>query len=361
MLAGKPIRLSPATDIDQNNSHDGFIKVRLGHSDRGTVIIPEMIFAKVGPWRYFQPSFFGPCFIGFEIEDDLHIATFSVDVGPPRTAAPTRLIVKIRSDERILAFSDGSQLYACQIIGPQRLAPIATGRCQRMENGGFAIRLFHQTNRTAFASIRSTQELWASTWNLQGTRRLKNVTYVYLTSLPKIICQEDLNRIAMASNGILRFQTTSSRAVEEVLELQVYRENTRERTSRLEVYISTALLAPPHLLFHPMISSEPAYYEIVGPEIFRVGLTPGAKLPIPRGTATPTDDSLKSFEYIVMGDAGSTAGLAAPYDEEETLQVMHLEQLEDGNDLFEFWRKHANKNQMNRPDLERRTLEPPDT
>lgn len=357
MLAGKPTRLSPAVHIKDSISRDGFVKVRLGHSSHGTVIVPDMIFAKAGPWRFFQPSFFGPCTIGFNVEDGLHIAQFSVDVGPPRSTSPTRLIVRIRSDAKIYVYPDGSQLYACQLTGPEHLASIGTGRCQRIANGDFVLRLFHQTNKTAFASIRASQELWTSSWNLQGTRRLKNVAYVYMTSLQKIERPEDLNRIAMASSGALRFQTTSSRFVEEVLEMQVYRENTAGRTHAVSVCVPTALLAPPHLYFHPLVSSEPAYYEIVGPEIFRIGLIPGSTLPIPRGTATPTEKSLKSFEYIVMGETSDIAGLAAPYDEEETDQVMHHERLVGSIDLFDFWLMNANSNQMDRPLLEKRNFE----
>ena len=36
-------------------------------------------------------------------------------------------------------------------------------------------------------------------------------------------------------------------------------------TSTVQVEVPSALLAPPHLL-HPFVFSEPAYYEVVGPE-----------------------------------------------------------------------------------------------
>jgi hypothetical protein len=46
-----------------------------------------------------------------------------------------------------------------------------------------------------------------------------------------------------------------------------------------------------------------------------------------------------------MGDAGQVQGLAAPYDEEETEEIMHLELLE-GCDPFAFWIQNANSDQM---------------
>lgn len=357
MLAAKPVRLSPAGDFEQGFRHEGFVKVRLGHSDRGTVIVPDMIFAKSGPWRFFQPSFFGPCAIGFNVEPGRHIAEFSVDVGRPRSNRLTRLLVRIDSDAHVMTYPDGAQLYACQIKGPNHLAPCSTGRCQRMKNGDFAIQLFHHTNKEAYSSIRASQELWASSWNLQGTRRLINVAYVYLTSLPKIQRPEDLNRIAMASDGILRFQTTSNRPLQQFIDIKVYRESTSARTYSIDVEVPSRLLAPGHLYFHPYVSSEPAYYEIVGPEIFRIGLLPGKNLAIPRGRALPDEKDIKSFEYIVMGDTTDVAGLSAPYDEEDTVQIMHHEKLDHGVDLFDFWLQNANSDQMARVISEKRILD----
>ncbi len=359
MLAGPPTRISPAIDGSSQVEHNGYVKIRLGHSRRGTVIVPDLIFAKAGPWRFFQPSFFGPCAIAFNIEPGLHTANFSVDVGLPRATQLTRLIIRFRSDARVMAYTDGSQLYACQILGPSNLANCCSGRCERTAIGDFELQLFHHTSASAYSSIRSSQELWSSTWNLQGTRRLTNVAYVYLTCLPRIERPQDLNRIAMASDGVLRFQTTSNRLVEETLKIPVYRDNTSGRTNTVVVNVAAGFLAPPHLLFHPFVPPEPAYYEVVGPEIFRIGLTPGAKLPIPRGNACPVDHELKRFEYIVMGDASEIAGLSAPYDEEETSQVMHHEVLAGGADIFDFWLANANTDQITGRAPEARALEPP--
>jgi hypothetical protein len=102
------------------------------------------------------------------------------------------------------------------------------------------------------------------------------------------------------------------------------------------------MIAPPHLLFHWPASEDPAYYEVVCPEIFRVGLNPGATLRIHRGQAKPKPDTLKRFEYVVMGDASEIEGLAAPFAEEDTGQIMLLEQLTPDLDFFTFW--YANKN-----------------
>jgi hypothetical protein len=162
----------------------------------------------------------------------------------------------------------------------------------------------------------------------------------------------------MASSGKIAFQTTSNRPAERVLELTVYRESTTGRTSVVNVDVPSSLLAPPHLLLHPQIFGSPAYYEVVGPEIFRIGVKPGTKVPIPHGLVSPAASELKTFEYIVLGDASELQGLSAPYAEEETEQVMHLERIDGESDLFAFWLNHANSDQVTGRTFEVRRLEP---
>lgn len=329
------------------------MKLRLGHAAFGSMLLPEMIFLKRSDWHFFQPSFFGPPILGFNVGPDIHMARFSVDVGGPRATDLTRLILEIRSDGLVKRYDDGAQLYSCLIDGPKRLTRFASGRCRRRSDGDFNLRLFHITNPKAFSGIVGSGELRSSRWNLQGTRELGNVAYVYLTSLPAIDSEEDLRRIAMSSDGIIRFQTTSSRAREETLELTVYRENTTGRTARLLVNLASGLLAPPHMLIHRPIGDQP-YYEVVGPEIYRIGVQPGVALTYAKGIATANEASLKRFDYVVVGDASSVEGLAAPYDEEETDQVVHVERLDAGLDLFEFWLEHQNSDQVTSRDPEPR-------
>ena len=121
--------------------------------------------------------------------------------------------------------------------------------------------------------------------------------------------------------------------------------------------VPAALLAPPHLYIHPSVYNQPAYYKVVGPEIFRIGLNRGAKLPIPFGVASPSAEDLKQFKYVVLGDTSCLEGLAAPYDEEETSQVMRHEPLNAETDLFKFWLTNANTDQMSNRGFEPRKFE----
>lgn len=344
-LAGPPSRYSSALGIDALERFEGLVKLRLGHAAFGSMLLPELIFAKTGGWRFYQPSFFRPPILGFNVEPGLHVSRFNVDVGSPRETDPTRLIVEIRSDGLIRRYDDGAKLYRCILEGPSRLLRYSAGRCSPRADDDFDIFLSHITNPAAFAEIRGSGELRSSRWNLQGTRELANVAYTYLTSLPSIRSEEDLRRIAMSSDGLIRFQTTSRRSREATLELTVYRESTTGRTARLPTTVATNLLAPPHLLIHRPLNDQ-AYYEVVGPEVYRVGVQPGAALAYARGIATVDPALLKRFEFVVIGDASTLDGLSAPYDEEETREVVHIEKLNAGVDLFDFWQANQNSDQV---------------
>ncbi|MDH7638099.1 hypothetical protein [Sphingomonas oryzagri] len=357
-LAGPPSRYSPAFGNAELERFEGLVKLRLGHARFGSILLPELMFVQRGGWHFYQPSFFGPPILGFNIEPGLHVARFSIDVGGPRETDPTRVIVEIRSDGFVRGYVDGAQLYRCIVEAPSRLLRYASGKCLQRDDEDFDIHLSHITNPAAYAAIRTSGELRSSRWNLQGTRELVNVAYVYLTSLPAVRSEEDLRRIAMSSDGAINFQTTSSRPREETLKLTVYRESTKGRTARLPVSVASDLLAPPHLLIHRPLGDLP-YYEVVGPEIYRIGVQPGMALAYANGAATIDPGSLKRFSYVVVGDAATLAGLAAPYDEEETREVVHVETLDAGLDLFDFWQARQNSDQVSDRTPEPRFLSPP--
>ena len=345
MLAGPPDRTS-APLIEKNlQSYDGFIKLRLGHQLNGSVLVPDQLMANIKGWRYYQPSFFGPCLLCFNVEPGIHHGRFSLDVGRPRAKYPTRVIIKLSSDGFVKSYMDGAQLYRCTFDAPKKFWQFAAGRCQFDGSSEFTLDLFHHTDFAARAEIRSSAKLLSSAWNLRGNKKLVNVAYAYLSSLPEIKSESDLRRIAMASDGTINFQTTSNRVKEEVVELTVYREATRKRKATLKLGLPTSIIAPPHLLLHKPPDDD-AYYEVIVPEIFRVGLKPGKFLNIKNDVLFANSDDLKSFSYVVMGSADESEGIKAPYDEEHTSMIMHLEQLTDDVNVFETWNSLKNSDQM---------------
>ncbi|AZO24392.1 MAG: hypothetical protein E5W38_01455 [Mesorhizobium sp.] len=254
-------------------------------------------------------------------------------------------------------YEDGAQLYRCTFDGPKRLASLATGLCRRTPDGDFALRLYHHTNRAAAANIRRTNELWSSQWNLAGTRNLLNVAYGYFTPLTNINNEQDLRRIAMSSDEFINFQTTSSSTREKVLSLKVYRGSTTDRVATIGFDLQCAVVAPNHLYFHPNVGTNPAYYEVVGPEIVRVGVRPSAKLLISGSNIEIEKADLKRFEYVILGDTGTLDGLAAPYNEEETKEVAILEKLNARNDFFQFWWTNQNTDQVTGRSFEHREID----
>lgn len=357
-LAGSPVRFSNSIIGREEDRRwfDGFIKFRLGHSTGRSYLVPEVLVGVAGS-RFFLPSFFGPPLFGFHLEAGRHQVQFSMDAGGPRDANLARIVVDFSSQDRVRSFTDGAQLYRCRFEGPRQIARSASGLCRPLPDGDFGLRLFHHTTTASAAKIRASGALWSSPWNLAGTRELKNVAYTYFTSLPRIRTEEDLRRIAMASSGKVELQTTSERRLEAVLSLEVYRGATRDRTAALPFEVATALIAPPPVLLHPSIGVQPAYYEVVGPEIVRVGVEPGAVLPINAGVVTRVASDEKTFNYLVLGDASQTDGLAAPYNEEETKSVVHLELLAD-QDVFDFWLSHQNEDLVTGRAFEARVVNP---
>lgn len=357
-LAGPPVRQSRAVEASDPNRRrfEGIIKFRLAHSEGRSYLIPDVLIG-VGGTRFFIPNNFGPPLFTFDSENGRHHVAFSLDTGPPRVTEMARIVVFVRSEDRIRTYDDGAQLYRCAFEGPRLIARAASGLCHRRLDGDYALRLYHHTRPESARAIRGSRTLWSSPWNLAGTRRLANVAYTYLTTLPQIAGEADLHRVAMASDGRIRFQTTSDRPLEETLVLQVYRGDTRDRTAALAFNVPAALLAPAHLLFHPMSRGQPAYFETIGPEIVRVGVKPGASLAFVGGQVSAVDTDRKAFDTVILGDASTVEGLAAPYDEEDTRQVAHLEPLLD-QDVFTFWLGHQNRDLVTGRAFEPRCLEP---
>lgn len=363
-LAGPPMRLSPAISVSKGKTYDGWVKLRLCHGRGRTYFLPDVLVGFEGS-KFYLPSFFGPPQLSFNIPNPFgwktrrHSASFSVDVAAPKGDKAVRLEISIYSDGHVLSYDDGAQLYRCKYAGPVNtpLAPLVAGNCTRMSNGDFALEVFHHTTKETAAKIMSSGELWSGQWNLAGTSKLSNVAYTYFTTLPRIGDEADLHRIAMSSAGSIFYQTTSDRPVENVLDLPVYRSDIAARTTALTFRVPSQIVAPAHILFHPYVHPNPAYYEIVGSEIVRVAMKPGANLPFVDKKAAPSASDLKRFDYVVEGDASTKAGLEAPMREETTDEIAHLEKLDRGLDIFEYWLKHANTDQFAGRSFEARKIE----
>jgi hypothetical protein len=174
--------------------------------------------------------------------------------------------------------------------------------------------------------------------------------------------------IAMASDGKLTlgidgFEPPSIRPPDwdvrykdQILVLPVYRASTTDRTETLEFDIETTLLAPQHVLRHssPM---NPVWYEIATPFVHRVGVQPSATLKFNSRRIEYGAAPKRRFDYIVVGDATTVEGLAAPYDEEDTRFLLKIERPSPGTNIFEFWFEHGNLDLYSGKTVETQELE----
>ena len=319
------------------NVIDGLIKLKLVHAEETSLLVPELLVADLGGMRWFQPKFFYAPQLSFW--DGYSTADIGIEVsdGP-------LVNVGFTSGGFVASLSDSSQVYRCVISAPADLARCAAGTCSLEPSGDFRLDLFHHTTDQAAQAIKSSGHFRGSYWNMQGTRELKNIAYAYFTSLQRITSEQDLVKIAMASTGFIGLLKTNAASAKEAIRLKVYRQSTLDRATTVPVSVLASLVAPQHLYLHSAIG-QAVYYEACNPDIYRVGLQPGKVAPFMDGVLNVPDADKKRFEYMVLGDADSEAGLIAPFDEEETKSLLHIEACTQQT-LFDFWRSHANSDQV---------------
>jgi hypothetical protein len=321
-------------EVDMARGTKGLIKVKLAHGVDRSLLLPDAVFAK-GPAGlcWYQPKYFSACMLEFLDHQAFAQLDISFDNG-------SRSIVQFRRDSLERHMADGSALYRCEMLAGLEALGEPTGRARKEETGELSVRVFHHTTPETRRKIRECGYLLGSRWNIQGTRELTNVEYVYFTSVPKILDDNDLIKIAMASNGILQLCTTNACSERDVFSIPVYRESTWNRRANLNIWTPLEALAPQHIWFHRP-AGEAAYYEVGNANILRVGIDPGSVLPIVRDRVDINRAALKRFEYVVVGNADTKAGLIAPYNEEDTESVLKIQSC-GTKDPFELWWGQAN-------------------
>jgi hypothetical protein len=200
---------------DGQTVYDAIVKLKLVHAHGQSVLVPDIL-ALPSDQVWLQPYFFTPPILSFY--KGKAYAQFTVDI-----ADGERLLVGLTNDRHIGTLPDGSHVYRCEIAGSADLLSKATGACRARSNG-FDLRLFHHTTPATLDLIKSSSVLRGSVWNYQGTTKLTNVSYAYLTSLPAIRSIIDLEKIAMASNGTLYMLLDDHTPPAGMIPIQVYRE-----------------------------------------------------------------------------------------------------------------------------------------
>ena len=336
--------------VSGDESYTGTIKCKLVHNDGYSLVLPDQVYVDIGgEVLWFQPLYYTGCVISQH--DDEGKCQISIDISHCIV-----LSVRFESDSKIQKLSDCSILYKCLIKAPKYLHRYATGRAMFSESGP-QIKLFHHTNKKAKDGINASSEYWSSAWNIRGTKKLINIHYLYLTSLPAIQMDEDLVNIAMSSDGIIAFQTDLNSTGKPELVLTVYRESTKQRTHTLSHWVNATDLAtqPAYRHFDP---TGIGYHEVVCPYVHRIGVEPGTSVGLTGNLLQP--HAKKDLGYAVVGDATKINGLAAPYDEEQTNDVFKIECMKDGQDIISYWFANPNSNRFDSIKIESGQLIEPD-
>ncbi|QXE19322.1 hypothetical protein [Clostridium sp. 001] len=342
--------------FNQDYTYTGYIKCKLVHTTNLSIIVPDQIYIESAELLWIQPLNFFPNVL-FK-EDKLIIAFISIDI-----SCGNNIKIEFTNKDFIRNYEDGANLFKCKIHGPKDLNTFATGACYLTEEYIPFLRLYHHTTEEKKQSIINSGCFWLSTWNIQGNKSLVNIGYVYLTCLDKIKTENDLRKIAMASNEKIYFITDNvvipsvitgkwrELHSNDILELKVYRQNISERQSTLMLKIDATILSPQHLLRHSF-RNDPVFYEIISPFIYRIGAIPKSNVCFDNFVIRRKNNNLKQLDYIICGDATTKEGLAAPFDEENTASIFKIEKISDKSNILEFWFNNCNMDQFTNKAIE---------
>ena len=333
-----PPILNFADVLQTSRIKHGYLKCRLVHMRDRSFILPDVIMASGLQRQFFSPQFFYPNRIAFFGDDG------SADVCRFVVEAIGRVDLEVAFFKRGLVkqCSDGSFIYKCAFKTVDDVAfPTGQGSWRRRGNT-FELALYHHTDDAGYEGIRGSGELWSSPWNIQGAKRLNNIGYGYFTSLERIRHELHLKEIAMSEAGVAHFLPTNAPMNAQFAHaIPVPQQNAGDRNRRLRFWVDTETISPSHIWLHrPM--DQPAYYEIVLPKVFRVGVHPGETLPFKGTSLAVPEASTKSLPYVIVGDADNDAGLIAPYNEEETLQLAKVDYTPEGIEIIERWHQQQN-------------------
>jgi len=316
-------------------SYEGYIKLKLAHLPYGSITIPEQVYMKYREKLLFiQPLFFTPNILKKNDENIFYTQTIDISCG-------IKLKINTIANNLIRKLDDDSCFYSCTITGPRYLQNYSTGDAKIIDNIPF-LNLYHHTSEEAKKSIETSRKFYTSTWNIQGNKKSKNVSFLYLTCLNKIKFKEDLEKIAMSTQGKLAFRCDHNTTREPDLILDVYRDSTEERTATLNYWVNTTHLTSQPVYKHTDLM---VYYEIVSPFIYRIGSEPNKYISIEDNAILSPNES-KSFDYIIIGDCQTISGLGAPYDEENTKEIIKIEKLDKEIEIFGLWYKLSNSNRF---------------
>lgn len=331
---------------ERDTTYTGYIKCKLAHGRGYSLLVPDVLLVDAALPYWIQPLHFLPCRL--ERSEKAIAAWIPMDISAGQTVFATFL-----NKDFVRRFEDGSQLFRCRIQGPERLDEYATGTFVWGDGWRVNLDLFHHTRPEAKELITQSGYFTLSRWNIQGNKHVESVNFVYFTCLPDVKMDDDLREIAMASDGKIQmimddhevptviFQSEKLADLG-ILEIPVYRESTINRRATLSVQVDAGYLTPQHILRHDQRGMW-VYYEISRPFVYRLALPPGATWRYASTDLRRKYADAQQPGYIVVGDATTFSGLAAPFDEENTDEILKIDMPPGDSTLLERWFDVSNK------------------
>lgn len=335
------------TKRDTSQSYKGLIKCKLVHSQNDSIVLPDQIFLMTSDveFKWIQPL---TCFFNLLIKDEDTVnCHLNIDISYGNT-----LLIEFSNKDWIVNFEDNSSLFNCTISGPINILDFVTGTGFFHDSKPY-LNLFHHTLTSHKTSILKSKKLFASSWNIQGTKKLVNINYFYLSCLDKILKKSDLQQIGMASNGKIQLVLDNANLPpiikpkesylyqDSILEIEVYRENTYNRTATLAFKVDSTILSTKHVWKH-LPDNDIAFYEFCLPFIFRIGALPGETITFNDLTISRNSNMI-GIDYLIIGLGTDLKGLEAPFDEENTEYIFKIEKLDSVTNILDFWFENSNQ------------------
>jgi len=322
--------------------YKGKIKCRLVHTSGNSIIFPDFILLNNG---WIQPlQFLAPLLAK---DDDLIVADFYIDISSGET-----IRVRIFKASFIESYPDKSQLFECEIYGPDDIEDYINGEFNIID-GKYYLKLFHHTNEIGFNGITSSKSIRSSKWNYRGSKECLNYHFVYFTHIPEIKFANDLITVAMSSDGNLDYMIDSFtqpkllppnyREIykDYIYTAQVYRSTTADRQKAISFYVPIDYIDCKHTYLHNQVGVTP-FYEICFPYIHRIKVSANSSIQFNESNIILLNNSIVNSDHSIIGDARVKDGLAAPFEEEDTHYIFKIEFC--GNEtLLEFWFNHGNQ------------------
>lgn len=331
--------------------YSGKVKCRLLHTAGNSIVMPDFIFLDNG---WIQPlHFIAPLL--FKLDEKTTGCDIFIDIQNGET-----IKVRFYNHGYICTYSDNSQLFECEIYGPEDIEEFECGDFKSTGNQ-IDLNLFHHTNQKGNEGITASKTLRSSRWNYRGNKECVNFHFAYFTHIPEMKHSSDLITVAMSKDGNIDYMIDSfvppayfdknyrTTYKDSIFTAEVYRSTTTDRNKHLSFYVPVDAIDIKHLYAHEQGGR--VFYEVCFPYIHRIKMSPNTALHFDSDYRIEKEDSIVISEYSIIGDARFKEGLAAPFEEEETKYIFKIEDC-GSITIPDFWFANGNTDLFSNKNVE---------